>query len=72
MSKREKAIAAGAIAISYRQLACMSTYRKLTKLPLPKPEQAEEMLNALFSERRNTNSGSEPETTAAPAVNMET
>lgn len=48
MSKREKAIGAGAVPISYRQLACMSTYRRMTKLPLPKPEHAEEMLAAVI------------------------
>src|SRR5687768_780068 len=52
LSKRALAVAAGAVEINQRQLGCMSTYRKLTKLPLPKPEQAEELLAALFAEKR--------------------
>jgi hypothetical protein len=44
MSKRELAILHGAVAIEYRQLACMSTYRLLTGKPLPKPHEAVEVM----------------------------
>lgn len=45
-SKRELAIKAGALPITLRQLAAMSSYRRFTGLPLPKPVVAE----ALFAE----------------------
>ena len=65
-TKRALAVANGAVEISLRQLAAMSCYRRFTKLPLPKPDAAEELFANLMSERKSTNpAGGSP-------VNMET
>lgn len=44
LSKRALAIQHGAIAITLRQLACMSTYRRWSGNPLPAPETAVEAM----------------------------
>ncbi|ETR75057.1 hypothetical protein X566_20050 [Afipia sp. P52-10] len=52
LSKRAKAVAAGAVEITLRQCAAMSAYRRMTQLPLPKPHMAELMF-ANFIKARN-------------------
>lgn len=51
LSRRAKAVAAGAVEITQRQCAAMSAYRRMTSLPLPKPVLAELMLSNFIKAR---------------------
>lgn len=57
LSKRAKAIAAGAVEITLRQCAAMSSYRRFTGLPLPKPVLAELMLSNFIKAKKRTGEG---------------
>jgi hypothetical protein len=52
LSKRVLAVQAGAREITLRQLACMSTYRKITGQKLPMPETAQTLLCEALGVRR--------------------
>lgn len=47
ISKRALAIAAGAVPVSLRTLACMSSYRRFSGQSLPAPDEAERKMKEL-------------------------
>ncbi|WP_316234847.1 DUF4031 domain-containing protein [Bradyrhizobium sp. SZCCHNR1004] len=51
-SKRDLAVAAGAIEITLRQCASMAVFRARTGAPLPSPETAEELMRKLRASKR--------------------